>query len=358
MNKKFARKKSLKYDTAFINPCIDKVLEAISYQKNGQKVILVFQKPLTRTDRFQVSGTFPYHFGELFKMAKKTRLLKKMFLLSPHLVQAQKVVYQKNGNLKTFTKIIDLILKKTITEKSDQIHQKVPENLSFLNFNKLQGIVFQEYKINVSRLFIAFLKYFELMGGKILIDKIYPREDIKTVINCKNENTNSFLTNIESPSNFAFVTKIKKNKFRLFENNKFLQIELNSKSENKSKNEIQKNIEKVVKAKIETFQELDTTFSFSTKKLQNILKTIENSLPGTFEKTQLKDNYELSLEKFDIAKQTGITYPEFKLLFHRYGKGIDEMIDEAYEKMNETRDSKKIWNQVENWYQKKYEWLV
>ncbi|MCF6333213.1 MAG: hypothetical protein L3J11_08010 [Draconibacterium sp.] len=43
-------------------------------------------------------------------------------------------------------------------------------------------------------------------------------------------------------------------------------------------------------------------------------------------------------------------------MFHRYGNGIDEMIDEAYEKMAKTRDPKKIWKEVEECFQKKYEW--
>jgi len=83
---------------------------------------------------------------------------------------------------------------------------------------------------------------------------------------------------------------------------------------------------------------------------------IKKPFPGSIENAQIKDNYELSLEKFDIAKQTGISYPEFKILFHRYGAGIDIMIDEAYERMNNTRNPQKIWNETEEWFQKKFEW--
>jgi hypothetical protein len=59
-----------------------------------------------------------------------------------------------------------------------------------------------------------------------------------------------------------------------------------------------------------------------------------------------------------LAKQTGINYSDFKILFHRYGKGIDEMTENAYTQMNVIRDSKIIWKNVENEFQKKYEWKI
>ena len=72
----------------------------------------------------------------------------------------------------------------------------------------------------------------------------------------------------------------------------------------------------------------------------------------------MDDNYETCLEKFDLAKQTGISYSEFKKLFYRYGTGIDEMIEYAYDTMNEIRDAEKIWDYVERLFQEKYEWKI
>ena len=145
----------------------------------------------------------------------------------------------------------------------------------------------------------------------------------------------------------------------MFENNNLLQIDYkNAKPENLTKSEIQKELENIVSLDSETITETQLSPLLSTKTVSAILKTITDKLPGSFPNAEIKDNYELSLEKFDIAKQTGITYPEFKILFHRYGTGIDEMIDEAYEKMNEISDSKKIWDQVEIGFQQKNEWKV
>ena len=65
---------------------------------------------------------------------------------------------------------------------------------------------------------------------------------------------------------------------------------------------------------------------FLTQKLIKSILSISNlTLTCRFENSTMNDNYELSLEKFDIAKQTGIEYPNLKILFHRYGSAIEEM---------------------------------
>lgn len=52
-------------------------------------------------------------------------------------------------------------------------------------------------------------------------------------------------------------------------------------------------------------------------------------------------------EKYDLAKQTGISFLDFSRIFYRYRKAIDHMIDSAYNLMNQSRDPKLIWEIVE-----------
>ncbi len=359
MVRKTNKIKPQKYDAVYIDPSIDKVIEAISNQNNEQKTVLVFRHNLNHSDSFQLTETFPSHFFQLLNSAKKRRLLKALFLLSPHLVHPQKVIYNKSGGVKWMAKITDLVLKNQLGEKSTLIDQKVSENLSFLKISNLNGVVFQEYKINVSRLLIELLKYFETIGGKVEVNSNFDAAEISTIIQEKPIAKIAFITNIKSPSNFALSIQNKKNRFRLFKNNNLLQIEsLNDKNQKCSTIEIQKEIENIVDLNSAKITAVKLSPFLYTKTVSNILETIKSPLPSSFKNATIKDNYELSLEKFDIAKQTGITYPEFKILFHRYGTGIDEMIDEAYEKMNKIRDAKKIWEEVEIWFQQKKEWKV
>jgi hypothetical protein len=61
-------------------------------------------------------------------------------------------------------------------------------------------------------------------------------------------------------------------------------------------------------------------------------------------------------EKFDLAKQTGIEYQEFCYYFFRYCNDIDDLIELAYQQMNESRANPHLaWKKVELDFQKKIE---
>lgn len=346
-----------KYDVGYINPGFNKVIEALIALNNGERVLLIFEEELVRDDYFQLSQTFPFHFFEIPKVIKSRHLLKKLFLIIPQLVQPQKVIYFPSKKAKVFAKIIDLFFQKTFNSKSAILNKKRPENLSFIKNPYLEGIIFQEYKINISRIFIELLKHFELKGGKINVKEPFQPEEVTSLIQCKTINKQSLIISSNTPSNFIWVNKIESTIFRFIEFKNKLQVEvINSKNRILPKNQILNKISKAIEFNFNEVVEYDSTLYISTKTITTILNTISNPLPGSFKNTTIHDNYDLSLEKFDIAKQTGITYPEFKILFHRYGNGIDEMIDEAYEKMNKERNAKKIWTEVEDWVQRKNEW--
>jgi hypothetical protein len=349
--------KFYKYDVAFINPGFNKVVEAIERLNNGQKVLLIFENDLIRNDRFQLIQTFPLRFFSVFKSIKNRRLWDKLFLMSPHLVQAQKVIYSHSKSVKAIGKIVDLFFRKTFKTETIILNKQKPENLSFLKTDYLKGVIFQEYKVNVSRLFVELLKHFELNGGKIAVKESITSDEVSTTIQCKTENKRSFIVNTETPLNFACVCKTGNTVFHFVESKNKLQITTINHSKHKpSKTQILHKISKVVDFKSNEIKERKLSYYLSTITLEKILEIVCEPLPGSLKNATVQDNYELSLEKFDIAKQTGITYPDFKILFHRYGTGIDEMIDEAYEQMNITRDPQVIWEGVEDWFQRKNEW--
>lgn len=347
---------SRKFDTAYINPCIDRVLEAIEWQKGGSKVLLVFENPFDRGDNFQFTETFPLSFMGIPHAYSSKKKWLKLFDLCPHLVQAQKVIYAHSNNIKTISKITDFIYKDHFNSKSTFIHQKKPENFSFLKAEYLSGIVFQEYKINVSRMFIAILKHFEAFGGKVLLKAFRP-EEVITIIQCNPNPKQRIIIPIKTPENFVYVQANKKAIFRFHEKNHKLQVDtINKSANNLSYSLLLSHIQGLIKFDTTQTKEIKIDSFLSLPTIKKILKVISAPLPGSFKNTQIKDNYELSLEKFDIAKQTGITYPDFKILYHRYGSAIDEMTDSAYEIMNQERDPNKIWALVEKEHQSKFEW--
>ena len=355
-NKDSQSTSSRKFDTAYINPCIDRVIEAIEWQKSGSKVLLVFENPLNRSDNFQFTETFPLGFTNIANAYFAKKRWMKLFKLCPHLVQAQKVIYSHSKKVSSISKITDFLYKDHLNSKSTLIAQKKPENLSFLKSKNLSGVIFQEYKINVSRLFIEILKHFESIGGKILLKAFRP-EEVVTIIQCNFNQKQRIIIPVKVPDNFTLVQAYNKAIFRFVEKNNRLQVDAINKSANKlSNNSVISKVQELLSFDASQVDEIKTDSFLSLPTIKNITNIITEPLPGSFKDAQIKDNYELSLEKFDIAKQTGITYPEFKILYHRYGNSIDEMIDSAYEKMNESRDPIKIWEGVESEFQSKYEW--
>ncbi len=346
-----------KYDTAYINPGFDRVIAAIEAVQKGENVLLVFENQIDRNDIFQVTQTFPFNTFQLFKTAREKKLFNRLILLAPHLFQPQKVIcYHPKAN-KIGVNIINFFLRNRLGEKSAIINRPVPGNLSFLKFDVLKGVVFYEYKINVSRLFIALLKYFELNGGTILLNKKFKQSNVLSTVPCQPEQDKSYLLEIKTPPNFALIKRVGKNRFRLTENRGQLRIEpINLSAKELSKKQVLNQLNELVSFDFNSVQELERHSFISAKTVAALLKVIKKPLPNSFKNTTIDDNYELCLEKFDIAKQTGIAFPDFKILFHRYGAGIDKMIDTAYEKVNEIRDPQKIWEETEKWYQEKYEW--
>lgn len=250
-------------------------------------------------------------------------------------------------------------LKMSSLKKTEFLDQKKPESLSFLRNDKIKGIVFQEYKINVSRIFIELLKFFEAKEGEIIFRDSFHSEEIAQVIQCNPIRKRSFIIPIEVPLNFSMVSQLNEYIFRFVEYENKLQVNTLSVAANQLlKEQIGIEIQKNILFKREQLQQDESTEYLSEKTIKNILRVVKKPLPCSFENLKMDDNYETCLEKFDLAKQTGISYSEFKKLFYRYGTGIDEMIEYAYDTMNEIRDAEKIWDYVERLFQEKYEWKI
>ena len=54
--------------------------------------------------------------------------------------------------------------------------------------------------------------------------------------------------------------------------------------------------------------------------------------------------------KFDVAKQSGVSYQLFSRMFYRYRESIDVLTENAYELMAKSRDAEKNWGEVELGY--------
>ncbi len=67
---------------------------------------------------------------------------------------------------------------------------------------------------------------------------------------------------------------------------------------------------------------------------------------------------EIADNKFDEAKQTGISAIEFKKLFYRYGTNIDIITEKAYEYLSLLKNHELIWLKAELWYAVNFEMVT
>ncbi|MGD9993409.1 MAG: glycerol-3-phosphate dehydrogenase/oxidase [Salinivirgaceae bacterium] len=64
---------------------------------------------------------------------------------------------------------------------------------------------------------------------------------------------------------------------------------------------------------------------------------------------------EIADARYDEAKQTGVSVPDFKELFYRYGTNVDKITEKAYELRRECSSATDCWLKAELWYAVTYE---
>ncbi|MBN2636182.1 MAG: hypothetical protein JXR61_07925 [Prolixibacteraceae bacterium] len=330
----------------FTDPGFIEIANAISMLNKGKEISVVINKPLFRDDFFQVTKTFPRSIANVNRSYKLLKEWKTLFSIAPQLVIPQKVIYA--GTKKTWhSNFADFWYKNSDQKRSAYIDSILPENLRFLNFEKLQGVVFQEYKINVSRIYIELLKVFENAGGKLIN---YTVENIKSEANMAGKKVSHFKTTISCPENFNLCIHKDKTEILFSETDGKLTATITGENFNAGIFLNYLNNESIA------YQEFQLPILLTKNAVKEITGTVQNPLFCSFKNTEIESNYELCLEKFDIAKQTGIDFTSFRKLFYRYGKHIETVTDLAYENMIWQRDPKILWKNAEIEFRKKYEW--
>ncbi len=345
------------FNYTFVNPGFYDFPEILNLQKEGKRIRIVFENDLFRIDFFQVSMLFPFYFSEVFHKKYEWEKFRKAIKTVPHLFLSQKVFYIGNRRKAQFA---DVLLKNRFQQKMQVLLPEQKKAFDFLNPDFQTGLFFQEYRMNVSRFFIELLHYFAEKGGevKILEKETFSKElDFGKTIFCSTHTTTIFKASVETFPGFYMQVLWNSKRFCLNENENVLEIQMVGKSENPV--EIEEIVQLLefyfrIKKPAVKIEKIPLQLSFSV--LHEIVSLVEPPTPGAFEQAGFENMFELCREKFDIARQTGIDFPEFKLLFHRYGKNIDELIDRAYETMNEVREPSKIWAKTEAAFQKEKEW--
>ncbi len=363
--------KNNQFNSVYINPGIQELLQASLLLKKQQKVLFIIEQDLQRNDHFVTTRTFPFHLFEIPSLQSNFHTMQKVIALAPHLFQPQKVLYVSKKRPRKFTAVLaDYLYKNAYQEKLEVFESKQLEQLKFIREPFRKGIYFQEYKYNISRLFIELLKHFEAQGGTVKVNCPTERNEGKIifqqtrekvfgehVINCKTPESTNYLIPINAPTGFSMVFQDSTQAFRFSEYDDFLMAEpLDEASSRIDEQNFLSLVQKLFQPAIHEAQKKRNSTAPISGIFQMLDRQMEHPLACTFQNLELKDIHEHCLEKYDLAKQTGISYSNFKVLYHRYGAAINEMTEEAYSKMNTFRNPAKIWNAAEQKYQKEKEW--
>jgi hypothetical protein len=362
---------NLSFDLAYKNPGLKEIIEALQAVLTKQRVILLFTDDIKRDDDWRFISTLPKNIFNLPTGLVQLKRFKQWGNLAPHLFRPVKTIYAGRSISNWYLKITDLLFGNDFQKRSSQVAiADIPDLGSLLKVHR-KGLVFQDYKVNISRLKMELLKEIHLIGGvvinhaeisntdgKLLItDNVHGGEK---VLECSSlsitpENMQKIYHTKGLPwPDFTIRIKSGKNELRMYDYHGKLAI---ATEPDTSYETFLKAFSFVWKGNLPELIEEDQTndkINFQKMIIPRFLRDyVLESTPDRMEKRPVEDLMETA---FDIAKQTGIGFQEFRTLYFRYGKGIDWMTERAYEWMTKERDTKIIWSRVEIEYAAEFEW--
>lgn len=363
-------------------------LLALASLKSGLKVAIKTPSGFDNTFQPELSNFYPMAVVDSIQSLRNFNFLMKCSALFPNHFFPQRVLsFNSQGTYRSsLNNAIDTILKRDRENASLPVKTEKFKTYQSLSKKYPVGSLVYEYRFDRNRAIIDLLKLCIENGAAMLNHN--SEFDYGIELTCNEFDRNGFSIDIDDfkwpyPNSF----NIKKEHFSItFQGNKdktIIQFYLFSS---------ELNVDEFVKDVFEIFKNLSLPVSIDlTLQLRNIF--IKNEYQNKIDFEIIKDpklfelrNYTLSLlknvssilgkkidlnntwqafhgneirsenfrllqnecdEKFDLAKQTGINYDHFILLFYRYQNYIDLMIEAAYEMMNKVRDPEIIWNKVE-----------
>lgn len=362
---------NLSFDLAYKNPGLKEIIEALQAVMMKQRVILLFTGDIKRDDDWRFISKLPKNIFNLPTGLVQLKRFKQWGNLAPHLFRPVKTIYAGRSISNWYLKMTDLLFGNDFQKRSSQVAiADIPDLGSLLKVHR-KGWIFQDYKVNISRLKMELLKEIHLIGGVVInqaeisnIDgKLLIKDDLmggNKVVKCPSLNiTPENMQKIYHTKGLPwldFSMKIKSGKYelRMYDYHGKLAI---ATEPDTSYETFLKAFSFVWKGKLpELIEEVQTydQINFLKMIIPTFLKDyVLECAQSRMEKRPIEDLMETA---YDVAKQTGIGFQDFRTLYFRYGDGIDWMTERAYEWMTKERDAKKIWNSVECEYATAFEW--
>lgn len=315
----------------------------------------------------------PHSFAGFLSKISYNKRIREWIMIAPHLIRPIKIIYFGKCRSKLLIRAYDFFKDCYYSEKSVRVDIN---SIPLLRNNKAlhpRAWLTEGYKVNVTRLKIELLKEIFTRGGIVLnfadleetekglfikdniTGELFHIFAVKHII-CHQTFIDQFLVDNLPCADFVMHLDLKNNRFIFTDEEDKLGIIAHPYVSDES---------------IKKFLMIDHGIPLkhltSTQVMCSEFDVFKSLKPGFSENFSLlntrQDQVTRSVEDimetaFDLAKQTGIVFSDFRKLYYSYGQGTEWMTNRAYEFMQFTRDPQKIWQQVEREYMARFEWAI
>lgn len=391
------------YDLCFRGINLSGAILAMAALKSGLKVAIVIDKPLNWNFEPEITTLYPLQIRKIFQSVRSIKYFEKIASYFPELVYPQRILIiseERKFRAKAIF-LFDFLLKR------DRETASLPINFSkFPAFQLLanlfqNGLLVQEFRFDRNMAIIKMLLKCKDLGANIVNGEtnFQLKRDAKSLFTCLpsqhkkseikieniqlnfNNNLRVVAQNIEmttrfwkSTTFFHFKSLRFSDQHLLLDKVFYLLKAIGVESPEKYQKELttifndfepeislkQEELNLISDPEISNFEKSLNggmrKISNATGKRIRFKKMIKGLKYNKFEWFSLQKLQANCDEKFDLAKQTGIEYRKFSYYFYRYHDCIDDLIELAYQEMNENRtDPQLVWENVEKEFQKLFE---
>ena len=361
------------FDLAIQNPGLNETITTFGKVLSGKKVLLTFENDITRNYSWQVLSFLPDSFADLPGKIFFHRRLREWRKLAPHLIRPLKILYPGKTPSKLLINLADLLMDNNYQKRAARVNLLEVPLLQNSKLTEGKAWLAEGYKVNAERLKTELLKEIFARGSMVLnyapinkSGKYFLLTDIITgnlirfettqYLTCKQENVNLFYSGNLPWPDFAMKLDSKNREFVFYDDNDKLAILTVPETD----------IDSIIGL-------LHSEFGISLNNLQLITAPLEKTnifrskKPKIFAGINLLSQGQNKAERpvedlmetaYDLAKQTGIGFREFRNLYFIYGAATGWMTDKAYDYMAKTRNVHEIWRNVEKEYVNRFEWGV
>ena len=355
-----------------VNPELNQLLVALAEIMDGKKVMVLFREDMPRDDDWQPIPLLPLTWFQVPGVLRKSWALSNWAKMASHLFRPVKTVWIGTGVSSGRLAWIDRLMGYHLHHASQWVNVS-NINIPGVAFPKhMTGFAYREWKVNVGRLMMEICKEIHLRGGVvvnyveveisgsdvILYDRI--SGDQKTVIaHSIVEGQTVARPEIElglSPwAGFLLRVPFQNDFLELNDREGQLKASMGKSNDPELLADAIRELIGLTVKKTDWNTRLLHDLKLFDKPPSKNLHGFHLMVAPNVDGPPVEDVMETA---FDISKQTGISFVEFRELFYRYGTAMDGMTEHAYQLMNQMRDYSIIWNEVTEKYREKFEWYI